>query len=84
MGRLANDGRGRMGGRAKGTKNLPPKFDIKVDQIVSRLLDNRGRAITQDDWAFIDQYQRVISAAVIAKSIDRLIQDNASNRPERA
>ena len=59
MGRLANDGRGRMGGRAKGTGNKP------LNDWVNTFI-KRNRAQFEDDFKTLSPQER---AAVMATLI---------------
>ena len=62
MGRLANDGRGRMGGRAKGTPNKPPQ---PLNEWVNDFI-RRNRAQFEDDFKTLSPQER---AAVMATLI---------------
>lgn len=45
MGRLPNDGRGRLGGRAKGTPNKPKE---PLDEWLARIIDKNRRQLEAD------------------------------------
>lgn len=62
MGRTKNDGRGRIGGRAKGTKNKPLE---PVAEWVAGLI-NRNRARFEND---LEQMQPAERAGVLATLI---------------
>lgn len=66
MGRLANDGRGRMGGRAKGTKNKPlPPVTVWAEGLV-----NRRRAQFEKDLDALTPNERAaVLAPIIAATV---------------
>ena len=72
MSRQANDGRGRMGGRAKGTKNKPksPIYEWAEELV------NRRRAQFEKDMDALTPYER---ASVLAPIIAAMI---AYNQPQ--
>ena len=61
MARQANDGRGRMGGRAKGTPNKPQNLNEWVNCFIKR-----NRAQFEDDFKTLSPQER---AAVMATLI---------------
>lgn len=70
MGRIANDGRGRIGGRAKGTKNKPLEpLNVWAAQLV-----NRRRAQFEKDLDALTPQER---AAVLGPIIAATAQGTA-------
>jgi hypothetical protein len=61
MARQANDGRGRLGGRAKGTPNKPQDINEWVNTFIKR-----NRAQFEDDFKTLNAQER---AAVMATLI---------------
>lgn len=71
MGRTANDGRGRMGGRAKGTRNKPPQpLGEWVDDFITR-----NRAQFEADFKALSPQDRaktmaqLIASAITVQSV---------------
>lgn len=56
MGRKKNDGKGRLGGRAKGTPN---KFTNDIKEWISNIIDNHKEQI-EDDLQVIDAKDRLL------------------------
>lgn len=71
MGRLINDGRGRMGGRAKGTKNKPAE---PLNAWAAGLV-NRRRAQFEKDLDALTPSER---AAVLGPIIAATLQEPAT------
>ncbi len=80
MGRAINDGRGRLGGRAKGTPNKPQTpFGVWAEDVLTknrRYIENQVNAPTTSGAAAL------LSALVVAASIDRLTAQLASLSPQ--
>ena len=72
MGRLVNDGRGRMGGRAKGTGNKP------LNEWVNGFI-KRNRAQFEDDFKTLSPQER---AAVMATLIASTGADAKASTPQ--
>lgn len=67
MGRTVNDGRGRMGGRAKGTRNKPPQ---PLFEWVEGFI-NRNRAQFEADFNALSPQERVMAMSqLIASTIN--------------
>ena len=66
MGRKANDGRGRLGGRAKGTPNKPREIGVWAKNFVVQNI-----AQFEEDFSLLDPQQR---AAVMATLIGSMAQ----------
>lgn len=66
MGRQANDGRGRLGGRALGTKNKPQPT---VNDWINGLLDKKRGAI---ETALMTGDRSILSALLIVSALNRL------------
>lgn len=68
MGRLANDGRGRLGGRAKGTGNKPL---APLNEWVNRLLNaNRKRIEQEFNQPWTDKAVILYAALTVAAAIN--------------
>ena len=66
MGRIANDGRGRLGGRAQGTKNKPqPSFTEWVNGLLNKHRRDVETAKTCGD-------RGVLSALLVVSALDRV------------
>lgn len=76
MGRQANDGRGRLGGRAIGTKNKPQPA---VDEWLNGLLDKKRGAI---ETALLTGNYSILSALLIASALNRLTDALTADRGE--
>lgn len=80
MGRTVNDGRGRLGGRAKGTPNKPQaSFGVWAEGLLSknrRFIESQVNAPTAPGAAAL------LSALVVAASIDRLTAQLAGLAPQ--
>lgn len=63
MGRLANDGRGRIGGRAKGTKNKPAE---PLNVWAAGLVNRRRAQFEKDLDALTPQERAAVLAPIIA------------------
>lgn len=70
MGRQANDGRGRLGGRAQGTKNKPQPA---VTEWVNGLLNKNRRAV--ESAMLVPNGQAgtpILAALLVVSALDRL------------
>ena len=63
MGRLANDGRGRIGGRAKGTKNKPAE---PLNVWAAGLVNRRRAQFEKDLDALTPQERAAVLGPIIA------------------
>lgn len=66
MGRQPNDGRGRMGGRAKGTKNKPPQ---SVTEWAAGIINRRRAQFEKDLDALTPNERAAILAPIIAATV---------------
>ncbi len=78
MGRKTNDGRGRIGGRAKGTKNKPKKT---VRQWAAAMLDRRREQFEKDLDTLTPQARAAVlgpmyAAAVAGRPVDAQAADS--------
>ncbi len=70
MGRQANDGRGRLGGRAQGTKNKPqPAVNVWVDGLLNR---NRRAVENAMNAPNGTQGTPILAALLVVSALDRL------------
>ena len=70
MGRQANDGRGRLGGRAQGTKNKPqPAVNVWVDGLLNR---NRRAVESAMNAPNGTQGTPILAALLVVSALDRL------------
>lgn len=68
MGRLPNDGRGRLGGRTVGTKNKPqPAVDAWVDGLLNKNRRAVESAVTSGD-------KGIISALLVVSALNRVTE----------
>ena len=68
MGRQANDGRGRLGGRTLGTKNKPqPAVDAWVDGLLNKNRRAVETAVTSGD-------KSIISALLVVSALNRVTE----------
>ena len=71
MGRIANDGRGRIGGRAKGTKNKPQQ---PLNEWAAGLI-NRRRAQFEKDLDEMEPRERAAALApIIAATVGGTVE----------
>lgn len=75
MARQANDGRGRMGGRAKGTPNKPQNLNEWINGFIKR-----NRAQFEDDFKTLSPQER---AAVMATLIASTGGATSTPQPEQ-
>lgn len=68
MGRIANDGRGRLGGRALGTKNKPQPA---VGEWVETLLNKNRRAV---ELAVTTGDRGIIAALLVVSALNRVTE----------
>lgn len=74
MARQVNDGRGRIGGRAKGTPNKPkPTFREWSEELLSKCRNRIEREV--NTYVVTDE---LLCAIMIAASIDRLTEQLAA------
>lgn len=66
MGRLPNDGRGRIGGRAKGTKNNPKK---PLNDWAAALINRRRAQFEKDLDALTPQERAAVLGPIIAATV---------------
>ena len=66
MGRLTNDGRGRIGGRAKGTKNKPRKA---LADWAASLIDRRRAQFEKDLDTLTPQERVSVLGPIIAAAV---------------
>lgn len=66
MGRKVNDGRGRIGGRAKGTKNKPAE---PLDSWAAGLINRRRAQFEKDLDALTPQERAAVLAPIIAATV---------------
>ena len=66
MGRLANDGRGRIGGRAKGTKNKPQQ---PLNDWAAALINRRRAQFEKDLETLTPQERAAVLAPIIAATV---------------
>ena len=71
MGRKANDGRGRIGGRAKGTANKPPK---PLREWAETLVNRRRAQFERDLDELTPQQRAAVMAPIIAAVAGDTIQ----------
>lgn len=65
MGRLFNDGRGRLGGRTKGTPNKPqPTLNEWVEKVI-----NRNRRVIEREIENGDEGGNLLAALIIYKGL---------------
>lgn len=82
MGRTVNDGRGRLGGRAKGTPNKPQaSFGVWAEGVLSK---NRRYIENQVNTPSNSGAAALLSALVVAASIDRLTAQLATLAPQNS
>lgn len=74
-GRQAGDGRGRLGGRAKGTPNKRHKEDLTLKEFVAKVVNNNRKTIEAD--------LKKVSPAERLFILDKFIQYSLEN-PEKA
>lgn len=63
MARQVNDGRGRMGGRAKGTPNNPLKLNEWVNNFIKR-----NRVQFEEDFKMLNPQERAAVMAILIAS----------------
>ena len=66
MGRLANDGRGRIGGRAKGTKNKPQQ---PLNDWAAALINRRRAQFEKDLESLSPQERAAVLGPIIAAAV---------------
>lgn len=66
MGRIANDGRGRIGGRAKGTKNKPQQ---PLNEWAAALINRRRAQFEKDLDALPPQERAAVLGGIIAATV---------------
>ncbi len=66
MGRLANDGRGRIGGRAKGTKNKPQQ---PLNDWAAALVNKHRAQFEKDLDALTPQERAAVLGPIIAATV---------------
>lgn len=66
MGRIANDGRGRIGGRAKGTKNKPQQ---PLNDWAAGLVNKRRAQFEKDLDALTPQERAAVLGPIIAATV---------------
>lgn len=66
MGRIANDGRGRIGGRAKGTKNKPLE---PLNEWAAGLINRRRVQFEKDLDALTPQERAAVLGPIIAATV---------------
>ena len=80
MGRLANDGRGRLGGRAKGTGNKPL---APLNEWVNGLLNaNRKRIEQEFNQPWTDRAVILYAALTVAAAINETTKTLMVEEPE--
>lgn len=72
MGRLANDGRGRIGGRAKGTKNKPQQ---PLTEWAAALINRRRAQFEKDLDTLTPQERAAVLGPIIAATVGGTLQE---------